>query len=181
MIAGQVASRYSRALFKLAASKEELEKRQQDLEGVVSILQSLPKLGQFLSAPQISRVDKEKVLEKSLGSKLDPQLLHFMLFLLEKGRLKHLPEISRAYHRMVKESLGILEASLITAVPAEAKIKENLQKKLEIAYQKKIEMKEKTDPQIMGGVILVVANQVMDWSIRDRLSSLKDNLLSVSV
>ena len=181
MIAGQVASRYSRALFKMAASKEELEIRQQDLEGVVSVLQSLPKLGQFLSAPQISRVDKEKVLEKSLGGKLDPQLLHFMLFLLEKGRLKHLPEISRAYQRMVKESLGILEASLITAVPADTKIKESLQRKREKAYKKSSEMREEIDPQIMGGVILVVANQVMDWSIRDRLSSLKENLWSASV
>ena len=95
--------------------------------------------------------------------------------------MNFLEEISREYHHRVKESLGVLEASLITAVPAEQELKERLKAKLEKNYQRKIEMKEKVDPQIMGGVILVLANQVLDGSVRDRLASLKENLLAVRV
>jgi len=181
VIAGEVASRYSRALFKLAATPLELEKRHQDLEGVVTLLQKIPKLGLFLSAPQISSDQKRKVLENSLGSQIDQKLLHFLLFLLEKGRMKYLPEIAKEYHRLVKESLGILEANLITAVPVEKSYRETLQKRLESSFKKKVEMKEKIDPQIMGGVILVLANQVIDWSIRNKLARLKEKLLAVRV
>src|SRR4030067_153728 len=130
MIAGEVASRYARALFKLAATPQELEKRHQDLDGVIGLLRQIPRLGLFLSAPQITRSEKEKLLEKSLGERVGPQLLHFVLFLLEKGRLKFLPEIAESYHRLVKENLGILEARLITAVPAEPGLKDRLKTKL---------------------------------------------------
>lgn len=181
MIAGEVASRYSRALFRLAATPLELEKRHQDLEGVVTLLQKIPKLGLFLSAPQISSDQKRKVLENSLGSQIDQKLLHFLLFLLEKGRIKHLPEIAKGYHRLVKESLGILEANLITAVPLEREDREALHQKLEKTYQKKVEIKERIDPQIMGGIILVLANQVIDWSIRNKLARLKEKLLAIRV
>lgn len=181
MIAGEVASRYARALFNLASSKAELESRQSDLEVFVEALKKNPRLRTFLSAPQIKREEKREVLRTILAGKTDEKFLDFLYFVLEKGRMNFLEEISREYHHRVKESLGILETSLITAVPAEPKLKERLREKLERAYEKKIEMKEKIDPQLVGGVVLVLGNQVMDWSVRDRLLSLKESLLEVRV
>lgn len=178
MIAGAVASRYSKALFRLAASPQELERRHQDLESVVALLQRVPKLAFFLSAPQIRIGQKREVLENSLAGQIDERLMHFLFFLLEKGRMKHLPEIAKGYHRLVKENLGILEANLITAVAAERSYTEKLKKRLEDTFKKKVEIKEKIDPQILGGVILILANQVMDWSVRNKLARLKERLLA---
>jgi F-type H+-transporting ATPase subunit delta len=181
MIAGEIASRYARALFNLASSKTELESRQLDLEVFVEALKKNPRLRTFLSASQINREEKRKVLQAILAGKTDEKFLDFLYFILEKGRMNFLEEISREYHHRVKENLGILETNLITAVPAEPKLKERLREKLERAYKKKIEMKEKIDPQLVGGVILVLGNQVMDWSVRDRLLSLKESLLEVRI
>jgi F-type H+-transporting ATPase subunit delta len=181
VIAGEVGSRYARALFNLASSKAELESGRLELEAFVEALKNNPRLRTFLSAPQIKREEKRKVLQAILAGKTDQKFLNFLYFVLEKGRMNFLEEISREYHHRVKESLGVLEASLITAVPAGQELKERLKAKLEKNYQRKIEMKEKVDPQIVGGVILVLANQVMDWSIRDRLLSLKESLLEVRV
>ena len=178
MISGEVASRYSRALFKLAATPVELERRLQDLESVLAALHESPKLGFFLSAPQIRMEQKEKVLETSLKGQIDEKLLHFLYFLLEKGRMRHLPEIAKEYHLLVKENLGILEANLITAVPAGKSHTEQLKKRLEKIFGKKVEMKEKLDPQILGGAILILANQVIDWSVRNKLARLKERLLA---
>jgi F-type H+-transporting ATPase subunit delta len=181
VIAGQVAARYSKALFKLAANPADLERREKDLEGVVEILRRHPKLGFLLSAPQIRAEQKKKVLENALAGRIDQKSLEFLYFLLEKGRMNHLEEISRQYRRLVKESLGVLEASLITAVPVDSVSRERLKSKLEASFRKKIEIKERIDSQILGGVILVLANQVLDWSVKDRLNSLKESLLSVQV
>jgi F-type H+-transporting ATPase subunit delta len=181
MIAGEVAGRYARALFNLASSGSELERRQLDLEVFAEALKKNPRLRTFLSAPQIKREEKREVLQAILAGKTDEKFLDFLYFVLERGRMNFLEEISREYRRRVKENLGILETNLITAVPAEPKLKELLEEKLESAYNKKIEMKEKVDPQLVGGVILVLGNQVMDWSVRDRLASLKESLLEVRV
>src|SRR3990172_5362951 len=100
MMEGQIAARYSRALFRLAATREELEKRENDLGIVVEALEKLPKLRYFLSAPQITREEKNQALEKSLMGKVDQKFLHFLKFLLEKRRINHLPEIAQEYHRL---------------------------------------------------------------------------------
>jgi len=181
MIAGEVGSRYARALFNLASSKAELESGQLELEALVEALKNNPRLRTFLSAPQIKREEKRRALQAILAGKVDQKFLNLLYFVLEKGRMNFLAVISREYHHRVKESLGIIETNLITAVPAEPVLKERLREKLEKAYRKKIEMKEKVDPQLVGGVILVLGNQVMDWSIRDRLLSLKESLLEVRV
>ena len=181
MIAVEVASRYARALFDLASSQAELENHQFEIEAFVEALKKNPRLRTFLSAPQIKKEEKRKVLQATLAGKTDEKFLNFLYFVLEKGRMNFLEGIAREYHRRVKENLGVLEASLITAVPAGQQLKEKLKAKLERNYQRKIEMKEKVDPLILGGVILVLANQVLDWSVRDRLASLKENLLAVRV
>src|SRR3989337_1490850 len=179
MMEGQIAARYSRALFRLAATREELEKRENDLGIVVEALEKLPKLRYFLSAPQITREEKNQALEKSLRGKVDQKFLYFLKFLLEKRRINHLPEIAQEYHRLVTQHLGILEANLITAVPVEESYKQRLQKKLESSFQKKINLKEKIDPHILGGVMLVLANQVIDWSVRNKIARLKEKLLAI--
>jgi F-type H+-transporting ATPase subunit delta len=171
----KAAGRYSKALFNLASSKQELEQQLSDLEQVVGLLDPLMP---FFYSPQISQKEKEAVLDKNLKGRFDDKLLSFLLFLLKKRRLKDLSDIVQDYRRLVREELGVLEVRVVTAVPLDRDIKEKLQVKLEKVYPKKIEIQEEVDPELIGGGMVIMGNQLIDFSIRDKLARLKESLLS---
>jgi F-type H+-transporting ATPase subunit delta len=177
----KVSFRYSNALFLLNGTLAQQEKRVDDLKKLTTFLQDRPKLKQFFLSPQIHKEEKSNLLKKLFSDGLDKDLLRFLLLLLEKGRLKQLPDIVQQYHEIVKKNLGIQEVSLISAVPLENEAIKQLKEKLEKYYQKNVEILHKIDPQIIGGAILIVGYKMLDYSIKDRLANLKENLLAITI
>lgn len=177
MIAHDIAARYSKALFKIAGSKEQLEKTLNDLEKIIQLFKDHPKLNYFIQSPQISEEEKKNAINSILGGKIEKTVLYFLFLLLDKGRFKYLAEITKSYHQMVKEFVGALKGRLITAIPIERETKDKLISRLEKIYGKKVDLKEEIDPKIIGGMIVEVDNQVMDYSIKNRLTMLREELL----
>lgn len=179
MTIAEVALKYAKALFHLTSSKEQLESRLVDLKQIEHVITQKPQLRTFFSSPQISQEKKEKVLQNSLGSHIDSQLLSFCTLLLEKRRFKYFSEIVKKYEKMVMAKLDLLEGRLITAMPIDAELKAKVQQVLEKRYQKKVILKDEVNPHLLGGGILLIDNQQLDFSIRGKLNRLKDDLLSI--
>ena len=138
-------------------------------------------LHNFLTAPQIRDEEKETVVKNIWSGKIENFLLNFLLFLLKKRRVQFFEQIALDFEKLYKEKLGIMEATLISVKKVEEKLQEKLISKLQKETGKKIQLLNKLDPVIIGGSILILANQVVDYSIRNRLNSLKEWLLAVKV
>lgn len=179
MTSYEIAHRYSKALMNLCASNEQMEKWAKDLKTLHTALKHTPKWKYFFSIPQIPIQEKEQVISKALGENYDKKLQDFLFFLLKKGRFTYLSDIVKDFERRTAAHVGVKQAYVITAVPLEAKAKETLQNKLENFYNYKIQLIEKKDPSILGGVILVIGNKIIDHSIRNRLDNLEEYLESI--
>lgn len=169
----KVAPRYSKALFQMDGSKEQ---RLEILEKLLDLWNKDPKLQTFLTSPTISKGEKLALLKQALGDGKDENLGAFFNLLIESNRCKVIPAIIQNYKKKVTDSLGILEVTLCTAVPIDRQEKEVLKLKLEHQYNKKVEIKEKINPQIIGGVILSMGDKLLDFSIRGRLETLRKQL-----
>lgn len=172
---------YSKALVQLAKSNENLEKTLADLEGVTKLLSEIPPFQGFLFHPLIKGEEKKKVLNGLFLTKISREILHFLFFLIDKKRIRLLFQITEKYHELVQDQLGIVEARVITAIPMEEAMKENIKAKLEKYYQKTIHIDEIVDSKIMGGTILMIANKMLDYSLKNQLTQLKDDLLAMKV
>lgn len=180
MISSEIASRYSKALFELAKTSNQLEETSKNLEEVLHVVETL-ELNSFFTDPSVSSQQKKDVLKQALEKHIHPLVLTFLQFLIDKRRFNFLSEISSKYTDLVKKNSEILEVELTTAIPADDKMKKALTEKLEKLYRKKIKIKEKLDEEILGGVILLVGNQMIDDSIKHHLLKLKENLLLTNV
>ena len=181
MILSEVGSRYSTALFSLADKENKLEKIQKETRILVRFLKKGAPLYNFLTAPQIRDEEKEKVVKNIWSGKIENFLLNFLLFLLKKRRVQFFEQIALDFEKLYKEKLGIMEATLISVKKVEEKLQEKLISKLQKETGKKIQLLNKLDPVLIGGSILILANQVVDYSIRNRLNGLKERLLAVKV
>lgn len=181
MMLSEVGSRYATALFNLADEENKLDKIQKETRILAGFLKKGTPLHNFLTAPQIRDEEKEKVVKNIWSGKIEKTLLNFLLFLLKKRRVQFFEQIALDFEKLYKEKLGIMEATLISVKKVEEKLQEKLIGKLQKETGKKIQLLNKLDPALIGGSILILANQVVDFSIRNRLNGLKERLLAVKV
>lgn len=178
MIGRELAPRYAKVLFSMDCMKGNLVQRLVDFESMIKLLGDNPRLVNFLKTPQISLKDKKEILRNSLKGIFDQTFMDFLFYLIKKGRLMLLGHIADAFKLMVNEHFGIWEADIVTAVPLDAGSEEKLKQKMENDFRKKIRLNKKVDPTIIGGVILIIANEMLDWSVTGRLKKLKESLIA---
>ena len=162
--------RYAKALFQINYTQE-LDAL---VTGCVHLMQNSPLFAAYLYNPQVSLPSKRNVLHTCVQN---PLLVQFLMLLIKRKRLKDLPKIAEHYHKMLLEEQGLMEGKLVTAVPLDADIIQQLKSRLETAYGKAFSLQTTVDSQLISGAILHVGNTFLDYSLKGRLAALKNTLL----
>jgi len=115
--------------------------------------------------------------EATLGikeSELPLMMDNFVKLLIKNNALSQAPKIMAAFDEYAKGREGILDVEAKSAKPLAQAEKESIIHHLQAALNKKIHLKEKVEPELIGGVVLSYQDTVIDGSIRRRLHVLKD-------
>ena len=166
--------RYAQAMFDLALEKEQLDRWQSDLEKVARLGQDAT-IAAYLGNPKVHFEDKARLLAEKLTD-IDPLVLNVVYLLLTKGRLGMLADIAAEYQRLLDSHRGIEQAEVTTAVPLDDEAKLELSKRLDDIVGKKIVLKLKVDPGIIGGFVARVTGKLIDGSTRNKLAALKKEM-----
>lgn len=183
MITNKIAMLYAKALFKLmdAEDKDTTYSLLSNLEQFVSIVINEAAIRRFFFSPEVSQKHKEQVIKEKFSGYCEPLLISFFLVLLQRRRFIYLPQIVEEYRSMVDNKFGIIQGRLTTSQPVDAEAKKKLEEKWQKLYDKKLELLEEIDPSLIGGGTLMVANHLIDFSIKGRLNKLKKSLLAISI
>lgn len=166
--------RYAQAMFDLALEQEQLDRWQSDLEKVARLGQDAT-IAAYLGNPKVHFEDKARLLAEKLTD-IDPLVLNVVYLLLTKGRLGMLADIAAEYQRLLDSHRGIEQAEVTTAVPLDDEAKLELSKRLDDIVGKKIVLKLKVDPGIIGGFVARVTGKLIDGSTRNKLAALKKEM-----
>lgn len=162
---------YAVAAFKLAKEKNTLT-HWSEMLGFAAAVAADPDMQAYIEDPEVTGAELEKVFLDIVGSKLDEAGKNMIRLLVEYDRLGLLPEVATAFEELKAQDEGVLEAEITTAAkPSDAEVKA-LVKRLESKFGKKIEANVKVDPEIIGGVKIIVGDTVIDASVRGQLQEL---------
>ncbi len=168
-----VENRYAQALMEL--SRDNIEVVRQELEELVAIYNSDKAFRSFLVDPTIKADKKQAVIKNVFTDKLSKNMLNFLLLLIDKQRLKGLPEIYKQFVRLVNEKLSVLDMKIITSEPLTEQqllsIKEKFRNKYNAVAVKSEEM---IDASIIGGIKVIIGDKIYDGSIKGRIESLTE-------
>jgi F-type H+-transporting ATPase subunit delta len=170
---------YARALFAIAEAEGALEQVEDELYRFGQTVQKQPKLREALTDPALPGDRKKAVIEELLGAKSSPHTIGLLAFLVEQGRAKDLPRIIQAMAELAAERRSKAVAEVRTAVPLDAKRRDQLAKALSKATGKDVELKVLVDPSVIGGVVARVGDQVFDGSIRRKFELARQQLAQV--
>lgn len=170
----KVASRYAKALFDLALETGRLEEVRQDLLLIAGVKHEELKV--ILASPIIRSDKKIAVFEAIFTGKVQPVTVSFFKLIFAKGRAVAMDEIIEAFAGLYRNHKGIKVVELTTAVPVSAAIVDEIKQLIagnNILNGKSIELREKVDPSILGGLVVQVDDQLFDASIRHDLQHIK--------
>jgi F-type H+-transporting ATPase subunit delta len=140
--------------------------------GFVAAVAADSRIQAYIENPETTPAELEKTFLGIVGDKLDEAGKNLIKLLIEYDRLALLPEIAAAFEELKAEAEGVLEAEITTATqPTDAEV-QALVKRLESKFGKKIEANVKVDPEIIGGVKIIVGDTVIDASVRGQLQEL---------
>lgn len=181
MLAQQVGKKYGGALFQLARDKNLIDKAWEQFSDLGAYLEKDNAFIDFMAAPQIPDRDKEKLITQVFESRFDRPFFNFIMVLARKRRITFILDIIEEFDRQVRARKGIEKATCITTVPISEGERNNLIAGLAAKTGLKIELQEKIDPSIIGGMIIILHNQIIDGSIKYDLDVLKNRLMSLKV
>jgi len=181
MLAQQVAKKYSVALFNLAIERGILDNAWDQFGSLGEFLKADSTFLDFMSAPQVPDQQKEDLVTKAFSGKLEICFFNYLMMLVRKRRVGYLPEIIDELDRMIRAEKGIARATCITVNQISDSERQELIAKLTQKTSLKIELEEKVDKSILGGMIIILHNQIIDGSVRYGLDQLKNCLMKVKV
>jgi len=181
MLAQQVAKKYSVALFNLAVERGILDTAWEQFGSLGEFLKTDETFLDFMSAPQVPDQQKEDLVTKAFSGKLEICFFNYLMMLVRKRRVGYLPEIIEELDRLIRAEKGISRATCITVDRITDEERQQLINKLAQKTSLKIELDEKIDKSILGGMIIILHNQIIDGSVRHGLDQLKNRLMKVKV
>jgi F-type H+-transporting ATPase subunit delta len=181
MLAQQIAAKYGRALFELARERNLIDVAWDQFKALSVYLGKDATLMDFMSAPQIPDAQKNELMTRVFGERVTHPFFEFLLVLVDKHRMNFLPEIITEFDRLVRIERGIAKAVCITTSPITPQEREKLIDRLARKSGLKIELEERVDESIIGGMIVIFQDQIIDGSIRYALSLLRNRLMKTKV
>jgi len=97
---------------------------------------------------------------------------------IENGRLAALPEIARQFQTLLDAKSGTSQAIVESAFPIDASQLAEVKAAMERRFKRKLETQVVVKPELIGGVRVIVGDEVFDTSIRARLEQMKAALVA---
>ncbi len=169
-----IARPYADAFFKAVGSSDA-----QALKAQLNALAALAAdegLRQFADNPKVTSqqvFDLIAGIAVSKGLALDVKLANLLQAMLENGRLAALPEVATQFQALVNGSTGVSDALIQSAFPIEGAALTDLVATLEKRFAAKLNAKVELAPELIGGVRVVVGDEVLDTSVKARLEQMK--------
>jgi F-type H+-transporting ATPase subunit delta len=170
--------RYAQAAFELALERKELESWQEGLKKMAE-LTTHEDLMALLQNPRLPFDAKKELLQKQLG-KINPLTFNLALLLIHKGYLRLSDNIFQQYIAFLDAHRGVERAKVTAAVALSDEDRENISSRLRKVVKRKVVIDDKVDSSIIGGFIARIGDMLIDGSVRQKLESLRKNLIGAS-
>lgn len=169
----RISSRYAKSLLDLCIGQGGLDETYADMKLVRDTIRGSRDLSVFLNSPVIKSDKKEDVLKKVFSGHIGKITDGFMALLARKGREMLLEEIAESFVAQVMIHKQIISAEIATASNLD---KETLEKLRALAVRLAhgtVELKEKVNPDLIGGFVLRVGDNMIDTSVSGNIRKLQ--------
>jgi F-type H+-transporting ATPase subunit delta len=165
-----VARPYAEALFRVAQTGDMAA--WSELVSQLAQVGANPDVQAFAANPKLTDADLVATLTSLVKAPVTPEATNFLTMLAENGRIALLPEIGTQFQVLKNAQLGAADAEIASAFAlSDAQVAE-LVGVLEKKFGRKLNPSVTVDPSLIGGVRVLVGDEVLDTSVRAKLQQM---------
>ena len=165
-----IARPYAEALFRVAKAGN--LPAWSDLVSEMAQVAAHPGVKALAHNPNVTDQQIAETFLAVLKSPLNAEAKNFIGMLVENGRVSLLPEIGEQFHVLKNAQEGAADAAIFSAFAlSDAQVKE-LVPTLEKRFGRKLNQSVTVDSSLIGGVRVVVGDEVFDTSVRAKLQQM---------
>ena len=168
----EIATVYARSLFEVAKEGGKLDVVREQLGQFTDALHDDRELQVFFFSPYFSTQEKKDGLEKAVTG-ADPIFQNFLELLLEKHRAPAIFRIRRELDELWEVENRLLPVQITSAIELDNKTIKSIGDRVGEQTGRKVDLSSTIEPDILGGIIVRVGNNIIDASIRTRLEQLR--------
>lgn len=163
-----IARPYSEALFKAVGAGS----AQNWLDALAQVGTN-EEIIQFAADPKVNRAQVFQVISGVLPEALPERGANFLRTIIENDRLSALAEIAHQYRELSNRQQGVADAVVQSAFPLHSAAVADLQPSLEARFKRRLNLQVTVLPELIGGIRVVVGDEVYDTSIKAQLDQMK--------
>ena len=170
----QIARPYAAALFDLSQSEGSMDAVEAGLNDLQKLSVESADFRRFLRSPVISADEKSGAVEAILSrANLNGTVGNFVKVVARNGRLFALPAIIKAFKELAAQGRGEVTAEVTSAAALSAAQLKALAETLKQKLGKTVTLTEHVDPSLIGGLQVKVGSQMIDSSLKTKLTAIK--------
>lgn len=172
-----IARPYANAIFELALEQNKLKDWSEVLKFLAVIAED-NLMQPILSNPLLSKAQVIKLFVDVAGGVLSEEVINLLNQLATKKRLSILPAISKVYEVCLADRERTIDVKVVSAFPIDEMRLKKLQTALQGYLNRQVNMRFALDRDLLGGAVIYADDQVIDGSLRGKLSRLSERLCS---
>ena len=167
-----IARNYAEALFALGDGYGPL------LDAIAQAVQADERIRTALESPRVSKAAKSQILERALKKEAPKEFVRFLQAVVRRGRQGLMTEIAQEYLVLLDEKLNRVHAGVTLASEPDSKTQKQVVERLTKALGREVRAYFRSDPKILGGVVVRIGDRIFDGSVRRRLTAVQRRMLT---
>ena len=170
----QIARPYASALFDLARETKSVAEVEKGLDSISALIGSNKDFARFIQSPVISADDKRGALDALLSkAKTNTLVANFLRIIARNGRLFAVPAMISRFKLLAAAERGEVAAEVTSAAKLNDKQIKLLADTLKKKIGKTVTLETHVDPELIGGLVVKVGSQMIDTSLKTKLTAMK--------
>ncbi len=170
-------NRYALALLDIAKEENKVKEYRQEVVSFITVLKENPGLIKFLDSYNVTSNEKLELIDGKLAKFYSENIINYIKVILKNNRGYYLYSIFKETLMRFDDYLSIEQGIIYSTIPLTNKDMLKVTEAIERNTNKNVVLKNVIDPSIIGGIKVVLKNDIYDASILSRVDALKDSLL----
>jgi F-type H+-transporting ATPase subunit delta len=162
---------YAEAFFQVA-QKADLKQASEQLDALAAVAANA-ELQQFANAPKVNAAQVVQVITSVVNVPMSDASQNLLRAVIDNGRLSVLPEIATQFRALVNADSGVADAVIYSAFLIEPAQLADVVASMEARFKRKLKASVQLQPDLIGGIRVVVGDEVLDTSVKARLEQMK--------
>ena len=169
----QLIKKYALSLYQIGLKESSLDKIQKGMHLINALYKSNSTFRYFLLTKKITDSDKKTILSEILKDSCSNYVLELVFIMIESGDIKVLSNVIERFFLALDSESDVIPVRIITSSALDDNEMQTIIQNIESKLGKKVSAKNEVDPDIIGGVKLMIGNKVVDGSVSHQLRKIK--------